>query len=220
MKKTFSVLLVVVLSLFAVPAFAGNVYVSGFGGLTILNDSEILSDDFNGVDVELDLKYKTGWNAGGALGYDFGKFRTEIEINHRNNGLDSLDGTAELNNVSISAEFPLSGSVSSTSFLINGIIDFENKSSITPYIGAGLGFANLNLDITEISGIEVDAEDSTTEFAYQLIVGAGIAMSKNIDLTLDYRFLGSNDPTFSNTVGTVDVESHSHNINAGIRLNF
>ncbi len=209
MKKSFSVLLVFVLLLFSNSAFAGNVYVSGSGGLTILQDARS-TDIFNDDIVDFD----NGWNAGGAIGYDFGVFRTEFEVAYRINNLD----TVKVENI----DLPFSGSFSSTSFLVNGLFDIENKSSFTPYFGVGIGLAKINYNNTknEITNI-ISVNDSTTEFAYKLTAGSAYKISENIDMTFDYAFLGTTEPGFDTVDGfKFKSEYDSHNINAGIRYTF
>ncbi len=209
MKKSFIVLIVFVLFLFTNSSFAGNVYVSGSAGLTILEDAT--STDIFNNDI---VKFDNGWNIGGAIGYDFGVFRTELEVAYRNNNLDSVQV--------LNIDLPFSGSFSSTSFLVNGLIDIENKSSFTPYFGVGIGFAKLYVNDTknEITNI-ISVNDSTTVFAYKLTTGSAFKMSENIDITLDYAFLGTTEPGFETVNGfKFKSEYHSHNINAGIRYYF
>jgi len=208
MKNMFTVLLVVVLSIFATNSFAGNVYFSGSGGLTILKNAKIKDGTSNNSSINFD----NGWNVGGAIGYDFGKFRTEFEIFHRNNNPES----AEI----LGIELDVSGTVKSTSYLFNAIIDIENKSSFTPFLGAGLGIANLNLNNIELLGVEI-VDDSTTVFAYKFITGIDYAISPAFSVTADYSFFGTSDPKFEDVLGVdFKTEYHTHNINAGIKYNF
>ena len=207
MKKSFSVLLVVVLSFCATAAFAGNVYFSGSGGFTLVQDAEI-KDAVPSQTIE----FENGWNAGGAIGYDFGMFRTEFEISYRNNGLDILDVGG--------VEAPLSGSITATSFLVNGIIDLENKSNLTPFIGVGIGAANLSINDAAVLGVVI-VDDSTTVFGYKVMTGIDYAFSPEFSLTADYTFFGTANPTFENVAGAdFKSEYHSHNINAGFKYNF
>jgi len=208
MKNIFTVLLVAVLSLFATTSFAGNVYFSGHGGLSILQDADAKSSV-----IAAKTEFKPGFNAGGALGYDFGAFRTEFEIAYREFKID--------NGVLASIEFPLSGPVTSTSFLINNYFDFESESSFTPYLGFGLGVARLTVDsTTPVVGL-VGVDDSTTEFAYKLMAGSSYKVTSNFDLTFEYAFFGTTDPTFEDRAGADGkTEVHNHNINAGFKYNF
>ncbi len=202
MKKTFSVLLVAVLSLFAVPAFAGIVYVSGSGGFTGVEDSTTdYSLEGSAVSLNTEVSFEAGWNAGGAIGYDFGMFRTDFEFGYRKNGLESItwDGISE----------SLTENITVMSYLANGYFDFDTSTAFTPYVGFGVGFAN----------IEIPA-DTDSVFAYKITAGLEYALSPAFSLTGDYTFFGTSDSKFTDSGVTIESEYDSHNINAGIRLNF
>ena len=73
-------------------------------------------------------------------------------------------------------------------------IDLGNQP-ITPYVGAGLGFARFGVHNNYSASIVDDSQ-----FAYQLIVGAAYSLSENIDFSLDYHFMrvkGFSGVTFS-----------------------
>ena len=40
-------------------------------------------------------------------------------------------------------------------------------------------------------------------------------MNPSTTVTLAYRFFGTTDPAFSDSVDTIDAEYHSHNVTAG-----
>lgn len=209
MKALLVGLFALVISIFSTTAFAGekpgNLYFSALGGVSILHDSDIDGSP-------LTLEYDNGWNAGGAIGYNFGVFRTEFEVSYRHNDLDSLAA----NGASIDAD----GSITSTSFLINNALDLHNKTAFTPYLGVGLGVAKLSLNDAAVLGVTL-VDDSSVEFAYKLFAGTAIEINPNFDLTIDYSFLGTTDPTFEDVIGAdVTTSYNSHNVNGGLRFNF
>lgn len=53
-------------------------------------------------------------------------------------------------------------------------------------------------------------------FAYQVGAGVGYALTPQVTLDVKYRYFATADPDFDGT----DMEYASHNIYAGIRLDF
>ena len=90
--------------------------------------------------------------------------------------------------------------------MVNGFYDVENKTPFTPYIGGGIGFANVDLD----------SEDDRV-FAYQLGIGVGYAIDEVITLDLGYRYFATSDPEF---LGGIKAEYSSHNLLVGIRVTY
>jgi opacity protein-like surface antigen len=83
--------------------------------------------------------------------------------------------------------------------MANAYYDFNNSSDFTPYVMLGLG---VNRSKKELIFSGKDANDSDkdtsftiksnnkTGFAYQLGVGVGYEMSKDIHLDLAYKLVG------------------------------
>ncbi len=101
--------------------------------------------------------------------------------------------------------------MTSTSFLVNGYYDFFTKSPITPYLSAGIGFANL-----KINDLDDFGDSSDTVLAYQVGVGLGYAINREVTLDFKYRYFATADPNFDG----MDAECGSHNIYVGARYNF
>ena len=191
--------------------YAQNWYLSGSGGVTILQDAD---NEFSTLPVVIITTFDTGWNAGGALGYDFGSFRTEFEVAYRENDGDKLKA--------LGLTAPLVGKMSTLSYLFNVFYDYENSSPFTPYIGGGVGASTVSMDNLRSGTTGATfADDDETVFAYKIAVGAAYQVTPMFDLTLDYTYFATSDPEFSNPGGLkFDSEYKSHNFNAGIRFNF
>ncbi len=170
---------------------AGTMYISGKAESVFLDDADLTGS--NGGKVEFDA----GWGLGGAFGYDYGTYRAEIEVSFRENDIDAFRGLGT------------SGDVSSSSFLVNGYFDFENSTDITPYVGGGLGLANVDFDDSIIN-------DDDTVFAYHLGAGAGLAISETVMIDLAYRYLVTANPD----IGNGEAEYETHNLLVGIRYYF
>ena len=157
---------------------------------------------------------------GGALGYDFGAFRAEGEIAYRANDFDDASSGG--------LTFPAEGDTSAISFMANGYYDFHSANSpLVPYIGVGLGFANVDTDFSVpfLSPLKL-VDDSATVFAYQFMAGLGYNINPTTTLTFDYRYFATSDPDFSPGPGFIpglpDIESEysNHSFNLGARFMF
>jgi len=178
-------------------------------GAAIVPDYDWDDPAFSGFSVEVESE--VGLAGGVALGYGFNNnFRLEGEVVYQANDLDKIT-------VSNIASVVMSGDTSSLAFLLNGYYDFVNDSNFTPFISAGIGYAQVNIDNMNYVGSGVpDYDDDDKVFAYQIGAGIGYAVSEKTTLDLKYRYFGTSDPEF----GTSTVEYGSHNIYVGLRFGF
>lgn len=179
------------------------------GGLNYLTDSDIT---VSGVPGSIEAEFDPGYAVQGAVGYEHSSgFRGELEIGYRDNSLDAFRSGG----VSVPAgTLGLDYDVSALSVMANGYYAFDTGTGFKPFIGAGIGAAFLNADLSFLGASE--SEDST-EFAYQGIVGIEYEIptdSMTIGLGLRYVYFGTTDPEFDG----VETEYSSHNVLAGIRF--
>ncbi len=197
-------------------------YVSGNAGAVILQDAA-LTDTFTGGSITGDVEFDTGYGVSGALGHAWGPFRLEGEISYRKNDLDQVDVTSlTVAGVIFTAlgSASLGGDVSSLGFMANGYYDFDTGGPWVPFVGAGIGGARLNVDITSVAGVATIYDESDTVFAYQAGAGIGYKFTPKIMANLSYRFFGTIDPTFDDGVDKIEAEYRSHNIWAGLIVRF
>jgi opacity protein-like surface antigen len=209
MKKNLLIISVCVLAIFfSSSAYsAEGFYVSGNIGFAMLSDSDITDSTTPGLTIT--MEYDTGLALGGALGYDFNRFRVEGEISYQKNDIDKVS--------ILGFPFAASGDVSSLAFLINGYFDFVNDSAFTPYITAGLGYAQIDLNDFNIAGSgEPDYSQDDSVFAYQVGLGVGYAVTEKVTIDVKYRYFATEDPEFD----TATAEIASHNFLLGVRFNF
>jgi opacity protein-like surface antigen len=205
-KKTLTIACcAALLSISSVAYSAAGPYVSGNVGLAIANDSDVTLVPGITVDVESD----SGLALGAAAGYAFEfNTRVEAEIVYQKNDLDEIN--------IFGLDLDLSGDTSSTALLFNGYYDFNNASAFTPFIGAGIGVANVEVNDFNILGLGGLPDDDDTVFAYQVGAGVAYAINENIDIDVKYRYFATSDPEFDIT----EIEYSSHNIYAGVRIGF
>lgn len=183
--KRFLVTLIIATVFMATSAQAekNKWYFAAQGGASLTDDLDV-----PGVNIS----FNTGYNVGGALGYDLGKFRLEGEFTYRSVDVDTANGLSVPD-----------ASLSALTFMANGYYDFE-MDSLTPYIGVGLGVADSELDQF---GSTVFSE---TDFAYQFMAGLAFNVSKTAYLTAGYRFFVISETDAPNT----------HELNLGVRFMF
>jgi outer membrane protein OmpA-like peptidoglycan-associated protein len=131
--------------------------------------------------------YNTGWAVGAMIGYDFVGPRVEIEGMYRD-----TTGTGVL--PSVPSTFAVDAS--QVSVMANVLYDFNAGGTIVPYIGAGAGVAFMSIN-------GVDGVATSTQFAYQAIVGVGYNIDSMFRINLEGRYYGTTNPTFTNT-GTIN----------------
>lgn len=179
------------------------------------------------------INTKSATTFGGAIGYDFGTVRPELEMQYGRHNIESLTFVAVNGSaVTLSAAdrvevcdyleatscggsgntFVVDGSrVRQLSAMGNVWIDLPIGSGITPYIGGGIG----------VTGFEVDGE-GTGKFAWQLGAGAAVRLSKGVALTLDYRHrsVGAATVEYDTASGFTISKLKTNSFAAGLRFTF
>jgi len=179
-------------------------YIGLEGGANWIGDTDFTFDDSWDTTFST-MDFDTGWAALGTIGYGFERnWRVEFEAGYRDNDADIFfDGKEE-------EEF--NGNLTEWSFMANVIYDvpLSERIDLNIGIGAGADFA----DFEDNRGFSGD----DWNFAYQGIVGLTYAISNRLDLTLTYRYLNVDAPTFSNAIESYafeDVEKHT--VTVGLR---
>jgi OOP family OmpA-OmpF porin len=87
-----------------------------------------------------------------------------------------------------------------TTFSANGVYHFDTETKFVPYATLGLGFGNMGLDIEE-----VDDEESSTEFLFNLGGGVKYPVTDRLQVRGDLRYFSINDenPNFWRFYGGV-----------------
>lgn len=155
------------LMLFAMPAMAGDLTISG--GRWNPKNSHTVDNNFN----PLDVVYDSGYQLAAAVGKTSGAVRLDSELAYRK-------ADAEQNR----------GKMSSLSLMFNAWFNLRNSSPFTPYVGGGIGFARGSM----ASPGPVDNTGSAV--AYQAGAGIDFKISEGLSLDFGYRFfdtIGSTD---------------------------
>jgi outer membrane protein OmpA-like peptidoglycan-associated protein/opacity protein-like surface antigen len=181
----------------------------------------------------LRTKYRVGYDAGGFIGYDFGPFRAEFEMNYKKNRLDEVNifsavpalpfGTGP-NSVPATGNYPdAAGNARVLSFMGNGLIDFGGQDmNLGGFIGAGAGVARvLHSQLNLVDTGRAFMNDSDTGFAWQALAGIYKPVSKNVDVGLKYRYFNvPNVQTFTFNGLRTDTNFRSHSLMFTLAYNF
>ena len=220
MPKKANLFLAAVLAVFftTASAMADSGWYTGFNlGLNFQEDQQSI-----GPSRAVDLDFDTGLLISGQLGYkfpgsNFGRFRAEAELSHRENDVDEI--------VFNGAEQNGRGEEEVLAGLMNLYYDLNGLSDrIKPFVGVGIGFANID---AEVSYANAFIDDDDTTFAYQFVVGAEYLLSSRISVVGDARFFALDDPELTRFGGPAPVdfvdlnsEYDSFSASVGLRYNF
>ena len=134
------------------------------------------------------LKFKNGSGLDTGLGYDFGRFRTELSYSQSNNEIKSIKAEIDEDVLGFpvkgtQAQASASGDLNISNIFINSYLDFPigNKKKFTPYFGGGIGGSKLDIDDITVSGEEVKGA-SIWLFGYQWKLGLNYSISKNLNI--------------------------------------
>jgi outer membrane protein OmpA-like peptidoglycan-associated protein len=163
-------------------------------------------------------RYDSGFNVGVRAGVQWGPLRVEEEYSYRHNGLSGFSLNLP---VSIA-----SGNRNTNSLMTNFIYDFGTLLfgwPLTPHLGFGVGAVN-NVDSATVNPFTVAQpfqvnfpgnvgplrvpanttfggtflKGNSWNFGYQAIAGIRYNINPLLAFDLDYRYLASTEPTFTN----------------------
>lgn len=222
----------------------GNVYVSGFVGLSLPSDADFTGTQAPAVGVpgaagaladiqaDLDSDAYFGGAIGARLPFKYWKYfqpRLEAEISYTKSDVSSgsFNGGDQI----------FTGDQSVTYFLINNsseIIWNENQK-IVPYFGGGIGIADYNSDIQYFpnNGVATEptfaVQNSDSGFTTVSTLGATFKANEKFDLYVEGRYLKTYgidaERTFiadgaSGFNAEVDDDPDGFSLTVGTRLNF
>lgn len=167
---------------------------------------------------------------GAGLGYRFNaNVRADVTLDHT---FDARFRGVAPALIPTTASVTDSGQFQSSTFMVNGYLDFRSMMGLTPYVGAGIGVAHNVLSHHVLTTYSPATGEETSEqfaggdtfsLAWALMAGVGYQLSSNFTLDLGYRYVSLGDVktrTYDNGTG-VDVESiGAHEVRLGVRYSF
>ncbi len=155
------------------------------------------------------------WGGDIAVGAKIGDARAELEY-----GFTKAGSKTALDEDEITGDIvPAKVKFGMQTVMLNGYYDFRNDSVFTPYIGAGIGFADLTLKFTDTDGAY---SKSKVKFAYGLKAGVGIEVAKNVTVDIGYRYLKPSviKYTYDEDGGLIKMKTHMNEAAVGVRFAF
>jgi outer membrane protein OmpA-like peptidoglycan-associated protein len=142
------------------------------------------------------------------VGYDFVGPRVELEGIYRSN-----QATLQAAPIGFQ-QFTAGASINDTAIMANLMYDFRFGWPIVPYIGAGAGIAFVNASA-------LGGSTSSTQFAYQGIIGVGYEIDSNWRFNIDGRYFGTTNPTINNPfIGGVTYNNNNISLMASLQYKF
>jgi len=179
-------------------------YIGAEGGLNWMFNTTINVPGFGGA---ANVYPTMGWAAGGMIGYDFVGPRVELEGVYRNN-------YATLSAAPLGVPFTAGAHIEQTAIMANILYDFRFGSPIVPYIGAGAG-------VSFVNAAALGGSTSSTQFAYQGIIGVGYEIDPMWRINIDGRYHGTTSPTINNPlIGGVTYNNNNISLMASVQLKF
>ncbi|MFO1143637.1 MAG: porin family protein [Amaricoccus sp.] len=180
-------------------------YLKGFGGWT-LPQNESFDVDFasTGDSEPSGFDYDAGYMLGLSVGYAISPnvaFELEYAYRGANADLKNLDTR---------------GGVASNAFMANAVYRFDGMgpdAAFTPYLGAGLGAADLAFDPKKGQNLSGDYT-----FAYQLIAGIEYAFNPAWSLNGEVRYFGVNEQDLESSVA--DLKTSFNTVDALVGFTF
>lgn len=156
-----------------------------------------------------DAEMGPGAGAVAAFGYQFRTgVRLETELSYRHNRADSFNGA------NVDGSFGVLGG------LVNLIWEYDSDSGIYPYVGGGVGLAQVQANDFDFGGGRT-LDDGATELAMQGLAGVAFALDPNLSLIAEYRYFRTGEADFTDSTGaTIDAGYAAHTAVLGLRYRF
>ncbi|WP_068877564.1 MULTISPECIES: outer membrane protein [unclassified Phenylobacterium] len=143
------------------------------------------------LDATPDRKGDTGWAVSGAVGREFA---------------NNLRAEAEIAYLSADNKGATPGKTSTVGGFLNGYYDFNRGGAWQPFVGAGVGLAQ----------VKSRGEDDTG-FAYQLKAGVAHPFSDRLTGEIAYRYLAVTDVKAGAGPTRFDGDYHTNAVTVGFR---
>lgn len=169
-------------------------YVGVFGGYTLSPNASLSYYDYNyyyNYNYNYDINVKETWALGFKVGYTPPRlkyFSFEFEYSYLNPDVDRTVLPRAGTNYDT-----IEGDVKLHNFMFNAIAKYP-EGKFHPYIGLGFGFSAVDLSVSTTSTGR-SYSNSDTLFAWQMLFGVDIDLTKNLSVDIGYRYFAaeSND---------------------------
>ena len=184
-------------------------YIGLSGGYAFMDDQDLSNNNKISPNA-------SGYGIGASLGFLpssssiplLNVLRFEGEVTYHSNTIDKI----KTPNGALGGK----GDYTSTAYMANAFYDFQTgNKNWSPYIGAGIGVASIQLPTDSGAG---NTSKTSDKFAYQGLAGIDYTPDSfpNTQLSFGYRYLSTNDPNFQ----SVNAQYSVHALEVGTKLRF
>ncbi|MEL6955773.1 MAG: outer membrane beta-barrel protein [Pseudomonadota bacterium] len=175
---------------------------------------------------EAGLKYDGGLRSGIEVVYTQADVDTHTGVTLAGGDIGGIDaaalaGAADPLGVSV-ADLVADGQgdITTVGIFANAYYDFNRGGQVQPYVGAGIGFLDVDVEYSP-SGVGI-IDDGETKFAYQFKAGASVQVTDTWELYGEYAYRASDDIEVNNDLfpGTLDIENTQNIFSIGARYTF
>ena len=158
---------------------------------------------------EASWDFDIGFGVDGALGYDFGSFRTDLEFTFLSaKAVFDVDPDDRRDD-----DMEADDTLTILALTANAWYDLYTGSAWTPYIGIGVGGTNLSVQLSEGTDEDDQYFDGTGwGFAYQAGVGVAFEVLSGFSLTAGYQFFGTLETEVRDDAGTSDNDNDDYTV--------
>lgn len=171
------------------------------------------------------VEFDEGYSVSGLFGWRWNDLlRTELEFGHSavdtkkvtGSGTATYSGTSYTLSGSATIDADLDVFYGLANLLINPLSQFDylSDSPVQPYIGAGVGFADITTTIDKIGTLTVGSSEDNTDLLVNAIAGLEYNVFDNLTADIRYRYFWVD----SGKNGIDDGQAHS--VNGSLRYSF
>ncbi|WP_271274360.1 outer membrane protein [Aliamphritea hakodatensis] len=224
-KRSFVASMILAASAVAPIAQAGSGW---YGEISILStDVDDTSLNSSGRNVTAEFDKDTAFSIAGGYSYEansLGNVRIEAEYLTTDNDTDSVNFNG--NNFPANGQ-AVGGSLETRALFLNVTQEFNTPSeTFTPYLGIGVGYADVDSSISY--GPVANIDDNDSAFAYQIQAGLDVKFTEQLTGFAEYRYVAIDDidlDRFGGGPGGIQTTRQSGDLDfdafsLGLRYNF
>ncbi|MEM7329026.1 MAG: outer membrane beta-barrel protein [Pseudomonadota bacterium] len=175
---------------------------------------------------EIGARYSSGFRSGIEIVYSQADVDTHTGVTLGGGSIDGVDAAAiagsptPLGATVAAVVADGRGDITTTGVFLNGYYDFNQTGALQPYVGAGVGYADVSVTY-QPSGITV-IDDSEGKIAYQVKAGATWRLENQWELFGEYAYRATEDVELNNQLfpGTLEIENTQNVFSIGARYKF
>jgi opacity protein-like surface antigen len=195
---------------------------SNFGSAYLgLRGSYVFTDDgstLGNAGADYDEAYEGGYATAVYLGWTVSEnIRFEVEGGYSSADIDSITVVNNTLNYLAGDVVDVGSDVQVATAMGNFFYDFD-LDGLRPYIGAGLGGARVEYNLTEPFG-DFAGNDETWVFAYQLMAGLSFPLSDGLSMSVGYRYFKTEDFDRKGDSGELfKTDLTQHSVDVGVQF--